>query len=77
MALLYLISGFYLSSLDLSFEGSSVNFCSEKDAQVSIYDISWEKDFGFCCQIDEECTRELASEYMHKHSFRCPFIFAV
>lgn len=32
---------------------------NEKDAQVSIYNISWEKDFGFCCQIDEECAREL------------------
>ncbi|XP_038972265.1 organelle RRM domain-containing protein 1, chloroplastic-like isoform X2 [Phoenix dactylifera] len=34
---------------------------NEKDAQVSIYDISWEKDFGFCCQIDEECARGLAN----------------
>ncbi|EHA8586439.1 organelle RRM domain-containing protein 1, chloroplastic [Cocos nucifera] len=34
---------------------------NEKDAQVSIYDISWEKDFGFCCQIDEECARVLAN----------------
>ncbi|XP_029117813.1 organelle RRM domain-containing protein 1, chloroplastic isoform X3 [Elaeis guineensis] len=34
---------------------------NEKDAQVSIYDISWEKDFGFCCQVDEECARELAN----------------
>ncbi|KAG6478746.1 hypothetical protein ZIOFF_062190 [Zingiber officinale] len=33
---------------------------NEKDAQVCIYHISWEKDFGFCCQIDYECARELA-----------------
>lgn len=33
---------------------------NEKDAQVSIYNISWERDFGFCCQIDEECARELS-----------------
>lgn len=33
---------------------------NEKDAQVSIYHISWEKDFGFCCQIDKECARELS-----------------
>ncbi|WOL13753.1 hypothetical protein Cni_G22531 [Canna indica] len=33
---------------------------NEKDAQVCIYHISWEKDFGFCCQIDEQCARELA-----------------
>ncbi|XP_072990467.1 organelle RRM domain-containing protein 1, chloroplastic [Typha latifolia] len=33
---------------------------NEKDAQVCIYHISWEKDFGFCCQIDEECANELA-----------------
>lgn len=33
---------------------------NEKDAQVCIYDISWEKDFGFCCQIDEKCAQELA-----------------
>ncbi|THU43755.1 hypothetical protein C4D60_Mb02t00080 [Musa balbisiana] len=33
---------------------------NEKDAQVCIYHISWEKDFGFCCHIDEEYARELA-----------------
>lgn len=33
---------------------------NEKDAQVSIYHISWEKDFGFCCHIDKECARELS-----------------
>ncbi|XP_020091044.1 uncharacterized protein LOC109712035 isoform X2 [Ananas comosus] len=33
---------------------------NEKDAQVSIYNISWEKDFGFCCHVDKECARELA-----------------
>ncbi|KAJ3694813.1 hypothetical protein LUZ60_000190 [Juncus effusus] len=33
---------------------------NEKDAQASIYNISWEKDLGFCCQIDEKCASELA-----------------
>ncbi|XP_020271042.1 polyadenylate-binding protein, cytoplasmic and nuclear, partial [Asparagus officinalis] len=33
---------------------------NEMDAQVSIYNVSWEKDFGFCCQIDEECACELS-----------------
>lgn len=33
---------------------------NEKDSQVSMYHISWQKYFGFCCQIDEECARELA-----------------
>ncbi|WVZ73820.1 hypothetical protein U9M48_022085 [Paspalum notatum var. saurae] len=33
---------------------------NEQDAQVSIYHISWEKDYGFCCHIDEECAKELA-----------------
>ncbi|CAA7395725.1 unnamed protein product [Spirodela intermedia] len=40
---------------------------NEKDAQASIYHISWEKDFAFCCQVDEECARELANvpEVLH------------
>ncbi|CAO2040806.1 unnamed protein product [Urochloa humidicola] len=33
---------------------------NEQDGQVSIYHISWEKDYGFCCHIDEECAKELA-----------------
>ncbi|KAJ4754125.1 RNA-binding protein 3 [Rhynchospora pubera] len=33
---------------------------NEKDAQVSLYRISWEKDFWFCCQIEEQCAHELA-----------------
>lgn len=33
---------------------------NEQDAQVSIYNVSWERDFGFCCRIDEECARELS-----------------
>ncbi|RLN08448.1 uncharacterized protein C2845_PM11G26130 [Panicum miliaceum] len=33
---------------------------NEQDAQVSIYHISWERDYGFCCHIDEECAKELA-----------------
>ncbi|XP_020573268.1 uncharacterized protein LOC110019782 [Phalaenopsis equestris] len=33
---------------------------SERDAQMCIYDASWESSFGFCCDIDEESSRELA-----------------
>ncbi|XP_050281847.1 organelle RRM domain-containing protein 1, chloroplastic-like isoform X4 [Quercus robur] len=33
---------------------------SEKDAQMCIYDASWDTHFGFCCDIDEEISRELA-----------------
>lgn len=33
---------------------------SEKDAQMCIYDASWDTQFGFCCDIDEETSRELA-----------------
>ncbi|XP_028123167.1 organelle RRM domain-containing protein 1, chloroplastic-like isoform X3 [Camellia sinensis] len=36
------------------------NFNSEKDAQMCIYHISWQSDFEFCCELDEECARELA-----------------
>lgn len=37
-------------------------FCSEKDAQMSIYDASFDTHFGFCCHIDEEASRQLARE---------------
>ncbi|KAJ9684902.1 hypothetical protein PVL29_017067 [Vitis rotundifolia] len=33
---------------------------NEKDAQMCIYHISWQSNFGFCCELDEECARELA-----------------
>lgn len=33
---------------------------SEEDAQMCIYDASCESHFGFCCDIDEEISRELA-----------------
>lgn len=33
---------------------------NEKDAQVSIYHVSWEENYGFCCHIDEQCAKELA-----------------
>eukprot|EP00268_Persea_americana_P007600 TRINITY_DN12866_c0_g1_i2.p1 TRINITY_DN12866_c0_g1~~TRINITY_DN12866_c0_g1_i2.p1 ORF type:complete len:306 (+),score=59.32 TRINITY_DN12866_c0_g1_i2:549-1466(+) len=33
---------------------------NEKDAQMRIYHISWQNHFGFCCELDEECGRELA-----------------
>ncbi|KAG0492560.1 hypothetical protein HPP92_005958 [Vanilla planifolia] len=31
-----------------------------RDAQMCIYDASWESDFGFCCDIDDKSSRELA-----------------
>ncbi|ANM64634.1 RNA recognition motif domain [Arabidopsis suecica] len=34
---------------------------NEKDAQVSIYDASFDTHFGFCCHIDEDASRQLAS----------------
>ncbi|KAJ9159799.1 hypothetical protein P3X46_025271 [Hevea brasiliensis] len=33
---------------------------NEKDAQMCIYHISWRSNFGFCCELDEECAQELA-----------------
>lgn len=33
---------------------------NEKDAQMCIYHISWQLNYGFCCELDEECARELA-----------------
>jgi hypothetical protein len=38
-------------------------FVAKKDAQVSIYNVSWERNYGFCCHIDEECAKELAGEH--------------
>ncbi|KAJ8899981.1 hypothetical protein K2173_024092 [Erythroxylum novogranatense] len=32
---------------------------NEKDAQMCIYHISWQTNFGFCCELDEECAHEL------------------
>ncbi|OVA03584.1 RNA recognition motif domain [Macleaya cordata] len=32
---------------------------NEKDAQMCIYHVSWKNNFGFCCELDEECAREL------------------
>ena len=37
---------------------------SEKDAQMCIYDASWDTHFGFCCDIDEETSHELASKFL-------------
>ncbi|KAJ0264608.1 Organelle RRM domain-containing protein 1 [Hirschfeldia incana] len=33
---------------------------NEKDAQMSIYDGSFDTHFGFCCHIDEDASRQLA-----------------
>ncbi|KAJ4894173.1 RNA-binding (RRM/RBD/RNP motifs) family protein [Raphanus sativus] len=34
---------------------------NQKDAQMSIYDASFDTHFGFCCHIDEDASRHLAS----------------
>jgi hypothetical protein len=34
--------------------------CSEKDAQMCIYHVSWKNNFGFCCELDEDCANDLA-----------------
>ncbi|GMH13248.1 hypothetical protein Nepgr_015089 [Nepenthes gracilis] len=33
---------------------------NEKDAQMCIYHMSWQSNFGFCCILDEESARELS-----------------
>lgn len=33
---------------------------SETDAQMCIYDASCDTHFGFCCDIDEEASRQLS-----------------
>lgn len=44
---------------------------SEKDAQMCIYHISWQSNYGFCCELDEESAQELAGLYsalLHPYS---------
>ncbi|XP_019181841.1 PREDICTED: uncharacterized protein LOC109176899 isoform X2 [Ipomoea nil] len=33
---------------------------NEKDAQMCLYHVSWESNFGFCCELDNESAKELA-----------------
>lgn len=33
---------------------------NEQDAQMCIYDITWESSYGFCCELDDKCAQELA-----------------
>lgn len=42
---------------------SKITFYSEKDAQMCMYHISWQSNYGFCCELDDECARELAGMY--------------
>lgn len=37
---------------------------SEKDAQMCMYDSSCDTRFGFCCDIDEDASLELASKVL-------------
>lgn len=37
---------------------------SEKDAQMCMYDSSCDTRFGFCCDIDEDTSLELASKFL-------------
>lgn len=32
---------------------------NEKDAQMCIYHVSWKTNFGFCCELDEDCAQQL------------------
>lgn len=34
---------------------------NEEDAQMCMYHISWQSNYGFCCELDDECARELAA----------------
>ncbi|XP_073306505.1 organelle RRM domain-containing protein 1, chloroplastic [Primulina huaijiensis] len=33
---------------------------NEKDAQMCMYHVSWQSNYGFCCELDNECAQELA-----------------
>lgn len=44
----------------LGFLSLNIVLCSEKDAQMCIYDAYCDTHFGFCCNVDEETSRELA-----------------
>ena len=44
--------------------GLNCGLGSEKDAQMCIYDASWKTHFGFCCDVDEETSRELARKFL-------------
>ncbi|XP_071732993.1 organelle RRM domain-containing protein 1, chloroplastic-like, partial [Rutidosis leptorrhynchoides] len=33
---------------------------NEQDAQMCIYHVSLHSDYGFCCELDDECAKELA-----------------
>ncbi|CAH9108617.1 unnamed protein product [Cuscuta epithymum] len=34
---------------------------NEKDAQMCLYHVLWGSEYGFCCELDEECAQELAA----------------
>lgn len=34
---------------------------NEKDAQMCIYHISWQSNYGFCCELDDQCAQELVA----------------
>lgn len=54
------IVGAYLTLIS---KGSITFIDSEKDAQMCLYHVSWESNFGFCCELDEECAKELEGRY--------------
>lgn len=45
-------------------KGYKFGFRSEKEAQMCLYDASWDTHFGFCCDIDEETSSQLASKLL-------------
>ncbi|XP_051143251.1 organelle RRM domain-containing protein 1, chloroplastic [Andrographis paniculata] len=34
---------------------------NERDAQMCIYHVSWQSNYGFCCELDDDCARELTA----------------
>ena len=37
---------------------------SENDAQMCIYHVSLQSNYGFCCELDDACVQELAGQYI-------------
>ena len=39
---------------------------SETDAQMCLYHVSWQSNFGFCCVLDDESMEELVCMYLFR-----------
>lgn len=42
--------------------------CSQEEAQMRIYDASWDGSYEFSCEIDDEASRDLASMLLNPRS---------